>query len=120
MLNELTKYPLYFNNIKQTYPHIKPGTFFLSRTVTAGNIVFTSGFDGRTLETTDRRAPGEGLAVGVWDAAFWRASPRPSDVPFLARLRACRWERRARTPDRGRLASYEPMAGRSRQDTEAV
>ncbi len=51
MQNELIKYPLYFNNIKQTYPDIEPGISFLSRTVIAGNIVFTSGLDGRTIET---------------------------------------------------------------------
>jgi 2-iminobutanoate/2-iminopropanoate deaminase len=50
MIDKLKKYPMYYNNVKQTYPDIKPGISFLSRTVIVGNIVVTSGFDGRTIE----------------------------------------------------------------------
>lgn len=51
MSTELKKYPLYCGGVKQTYPNINPGKSFLARSVIAGNIVFTSGFDGRSLET---------------------------------------------------------------------
>lgn len=48
---EFKKYPMYYGGVRQSYPSIKPGTSFLSRSVVAGNIIFTSGFDSRSLET---------------------------------------------------------------------
>lgn len=53
MERELKKYPIYYGGVKQTYPSIKPGMPFLSGSAIAGNIIFLSGFDGRTLETGD-------------------------------------------------------------------
>lgn len=51
MSTELKKYPMYYGGVKQIYPNIKPGTSCLSRSAVAGNIIFTSGFDSRSLET---------------------------------------------------------------------
>ena len=48
---EFKKYPLYYGSTRQTYPNIKPGTAFLSKSVILGNLIFLSGFDGRSLET---------------------------------------------------------------------
>lgn len=45
------KYPMYYGGVRQSYPSIKPGMSFLSRSAVVGNIIFTSGFDGRSLET---------------------------------------------------------------------
>ena len=45
------KYPMYYGGVRQSYPSIKPGMSFLSRSTVVGNIIFTSGFDGRSLET---------------------------------------------------------------------
>jgi len=50
---ELKKYPMYYGGVKQTYPNIKPGMSFLSKSAIVGNIIFLSGLDGRTLETGD-------------------------------------------------------------------
>ena len=47
----LKKYPMYYAGVKQTYPDIKPGMSFLSKSVVVGNIVFLSSFDGRNTET---------------------------------------------------------------------
>jgi len=45
---ELKKYPMYYGGVKQTYPNIKPGMSFLSKSAIVGNIIFLSGLDGRT------------------------------------------------------------------------
>ena len=50
---ELKKYPMYYGDVKQTYPNIKPGMSFFSKSAIVGNIIFLSGLDGRTLETGD-------------------------------------------------------------------
>ncbi len=48
---EIKKYPMYYGGIKQTYPNIKPGDPFFSKSAVVGNIIFLSGSAGRTLET---------------------------------------------------------------------
>jgi 2-iminobutanoate/2-iminopropanoate deaminase len=48
---DLKKYPMYIGGVKQAYPDIKPGMSFLSKSVTVGNLVFLSGFNGIDLET---------------------------------------------------------------------
>ncbi len=48
---ELKRYPLYYGSTRQTYPNIKPGAAFLSKSVIVGNLIFLSGFDGRSPET---------------------------------------------------------------------
>jgi len=50
---EMKKYPMYYGGVKQTYPNIKPGTSFFSKSAIIGNIIFLSSFDGRSLETGD-------------------------------------------------------------------
>ena len=48
---ELKKYPMYCGGVKQTYPNVKPGETFLSRSAVVGNIIFLSGSVGVNLET---------------------------------------------------------------------
>ena len=48
---KLKKYPMYYGGVKQTYPNVKPGESFLSKSAIVGNIIFLSSLDGRTLET---------------------------------------------------------------------
>jgi len=50
---KIKKYPMYYGGVKQTYPNIKPGVPFFSRSVVVGNLIFLSGAAGRTLETGD-------------------------------------------------------------------
>ena len=50
MIRKVTRHPMYYGGVKQTYPHIKPGMPFFSKTVVVGNIVFLSSFDGRSIE----------------------------------------------------------------------
>lgn len=49
---EIKKYPMYYAGVKQAYPYIRPGEPFLSKTVAAGNLIFLSGLDGRSLKTS--------------------------------------------------------------------
>ncbi len=48
---DLKKYPMYISDVKQTYPNIKPGMPFLSKSVVVGNLIFLSGLVGVDLET---------------------------------------------------------------------
>ena len=48
---EIKRYPLFYGTTGQTYPDIKPGTAFLSKSIVVGNFIFLSGFDGRSQET---------------------------------------------------------------------
>ena len=47
----LKKYPMYYGGVKQTYPKVKPGVPFLSKSAVVGNIIFLSGSVGRSSET---------------------------------------------------------------------
>ncbi len=51
MDREMKKYPMYYGNVKQTYPNIAPGEVMCSRSAMVGNLVFLSGMAGQTLET---------------------------------------------------------------------
>jgi len=51
MVRELKKYPMYYGNVMQTYPNIKPGTSFYSKSVVLGNLVLTSGLDSRNIKS---------------------------------------------------------------------
>jgi enamine deaminase RidA (YjgF/YER057c/UK114 family) len=48
---DLKKYPMYISGIKQTYPSIKLGMPFLSKSAVVGNLIFLSGLTGISLET---------------------------------------------------------------------
>ncbi len=48
---EMKKYPMYYGNVKQTYPNIAPGEVMCSESAVVGNLIFLSGMAGQTLET---------------------------------------------------------------------
>ena len=50
---DVKRYPMFYGSVKQTYPNVKPGAPFFSKSVKVGNILFLSGSAGRTLETGD-------------------------------------------------------------------
>lgn len=51
MDSKIKKNPLYYRNVKQTYPNVKSGDVFRSKTATICNLIFLSGMDGRAFET---------------------------------------------------------------------
>jgi 2-iminobutanoate/2-iminopropanoate deaminase len=50
---EVEYVPIKYGGLKQVYPNLPPGRGMFSKFVTVGNLVFCSGFTGRTLETGD-------------------------------------------------------------------
>lgn len=48
---ELKKYPMPIGGVKQAYPHLKPGTPFLSKCSVVGNLIFLSGLTGIDFRT---------------------------------------------------------------------
>lgn len=48
---EVKKYPMFYGGKKQVYPNIKPGSPFLSESVTIGNLIFLSAMAGEDPET---------------------------------------------------------------------
>jgi len=58
---EMKKYPMYYGDVKQTYPNVTPVMPTISRSAVVGNLIFISDMDGRSLET------GESLSDNVED-----------------------------------------------------
>jgi 2-iminobutanoate/2-iminopropanoate deaminase len=50
---EVEYVPIKYGGLKQVYPNLPPGRGMFSKFVTVGNLVFCSGFTGRTPETGD-------------------------------------------------------------------
>ena len=48
---KVNRYPLYYGNVKQTYPNMAAGEPALSRSVVVGNLILLSGMPGLNLRT---------------------------------------------------------------------
>lgn len=49
---EMTKYPMVYGGVKQTYPNVAPGQPIFSRAVKVGNLIFLGQMAGRTMAST--------------------------------------------------------------------
>ena len=51
MENRVKRYPAYLGGVRQSYPHIPPGSPFYSRSVVVGNLIFLSAVSPRSTES---------------------------------------------------------------------
>jgi 2-iminobutanoate/2-iminopropanoate deaminase len=51
MENKVKRYPAYCGSVRQSYPHVPPGSSFYSRSVVVGNLIFSSAASPQSMKT---------------------------------------------------------------------